>query len=77
MVYNRPEDPTPEEIAAACERIRQSWSPAEREQRRTHFASGKGHYARSSAELCERHWQPPIVAERDLPLAPTIDLLAC
>jgi hypothetical protein len=62
MIYEQPDDPTPDEIAALCRWIRSQWNAAERERRRRHDPSGLNPAPRRSG------WQPPEVHEADLEL---------
>ncbi len=61
-MYSKPPDPsldrrctgaqpTPAEIAAACEAIQATWTPAERERRRVY---------------CPPHYEPPLYNSREL-----------
>jgi hypothetical protein len=54
-----PYDPTPAEIATACERIRSAWTPEEFHRRVTHLADGRPHAA---ANVGKAGWLPPVVA---------------
>lgn len=54
----QPYEPTPAEIAAACQAIQATWSPREEYQRRTMLADVPRR-ARNGAP--RRRWQPPMI----------------
>jgi hypothetical protein len=56
MVTPRRYDPSPAELAEACERIRRTWSPVEAERRRQGLVGN-----RKSRNAPRRRWTPPLI----------------